>query len=317
MSYWQQHITRISVAMRSPLTGQECFALIPPEVYKKPLFGFKQRVKNFVRRITGSSRFIPDLYYDEVSDFGFFPRPDEDFLGLYYAQLGKVLANDRTNRLEFAQSASIAKSAVQMIHWIEEKTSVISADNSAADFGSGSGWMALSMAKRIQNVVATDFSYDAIPLISELNNQIKLEALEEFWGSDREFDLISSVDVFEHLTDPVETLKRLYKKTRTGGHVFISVPNFNSYFSRVCLGTHPYFAYPAHLNYFTQKSLMQLCKAAGYAPVSCEIKTLPWEFEYVSHAFPRKVHDISGWRLMDLMSEQEYGERLFCLAVKS
>lgn len=303
--------------MRSPLTGQECFASIPQEVYKKPLFGFKQRLKNFVKRITDSSRLIPDLYYDEASDFGFFPRPDEAFLGQYYAQLGNVLANDRRNRFEFAQSASIANSAGQMIHWIEEKTAVIPAGNSAVDFGSGSGWMALSLAMRIQNVVATDFSYEAISHISELNNKIRLAALEEFWSSDQEFDLISSVDVFEHLIDPVETLKRLYKKTKTGGHVFISVPNFNSYFSRVCLGIHPYFAYPAHLNYFTQKSLTQLCKAAGYALVSCEVRTLPWEFEYISHAFPRKVHDISGWRLMDLMSEQEYGERLFCLAVKN
>ena len=317
MSYWQQHITRTSVVVRSPLTGKECFALIPPEVYKKPLFGFKQRVRNFVRRITGSSRLIPDFHYDEESDFGFFPRPDEDFLGQYYAQLGNAQANDRRNRIEFARSASMAKSAEQMIDWIEEKTSVIPADNSAADFGSGSGWMALSLVKHIQNVVATDFSYEAISHIRELNNMIRLETLEGFWGSDQEFDLISSVDVFEHLTDPVETLKRLYKKTRTGGHVFISVPNFNSYFSRVCLGIHPYFAYPAHLNYFTQKSLMQLCKEAGYALVSCEIRTLPWEFDYISHAFPRKVHDISGWRLMDLMSEQEYGERLFCLAIKN
>lgn len=210
----------------------------------------------------------------------------------------------------------MARSAEQMIGWMEGKTSASRGDISAADFGSGSGWMALALARRVKNVVATDFSHEAIAHISELDSRITLQSLEEFWGSGQVFDLVSSVDVFEHLADPVETLKRLYGKIRAGGHIFISVPNLNSYFSRVCLGLHPYFAYPAHLNYFTRKSLVQLCESGGFAPVSCEITTLPWEFEYISHTYPRKVHDISGWRLADMMSEHEYGERLFCLAAK-
>lgn len=79
---------------------------------------------------------------------------------------------------------------------------------------------------------------------------------------DGHFDLISMFHVLEHLNDPLHTLKQLRQKTGPVGHLLIEVPNA----TRFCSPRYMFFK--AHTLYFTQSSLHQTLRAAGWHVVA-------------------------------------------------
>ena len=177
--------------------------------------------------------------------------------------------------------------------------------------------MALALSRRnFQKVIATDFSTASMKHLREIDEEIYLCSEREFLEDSNYFDLLCSVDVFEHLSDPVGVLRNISSKAKSGGMVFISLPNLDSVFSKVHLGNHPYFAFPAHLNYFTKRSLQALVKIVGLELIRVQATTLPWEFEYIAKKFPMEQLNITGRSLWDLMYDDIQGERLFLLARK-
>ena len=73
--------------------------------------------------------------------------------------------------------------------------------------------------------------------------------------------LISMFHVFEHLVDPIQTLKLLAQYLHPSGHLFIEVPDA----TRLC-APHTMF-FKAHTLYFTKQSLAQVFAAAGLSIV--------------------------------------------------
>jgi len=83
--------------------------------------------------------------------------------------------------------------------------------------------------------------------------QAQLEAIDA--GS---LDLVTLFHVFEHLTDPVDALRRIASRLKQGGVLYIEVPNA----TRPCSPHYMFFR--AHTLYFTGTSLRQTLHAAGF-----------------------------------------------------
>jgi 2-polyprenyl-3-methyl-5-hydroxy-6-metoxy-1,4-benzoquinol methylase len=78
------------------------------------------------------------------------------------------------------------------------------------------------------------------------------------------YDLITMLDLLEHLSHPLETLKMAYRLLKKGGHIFASTPDFHS-LSRIFLGKSWAVLSPSeHLFYFTSRSLYYLFKFSGF-----------------------------------------------------
>jgi hypothetical protein len=153
--------------------------------------------------------------------------------------------------------------------------------------------------------------------LKEHSKNIRVLTLDEFFSSAKlKYDFLACTDTFEHLNDPLSALKKLHGKANDGASVFLSVPNFDSYFSRIYFGIHPYYAFPAHLNYFTGPSLKALAELAGFKVIKQSVVTLPWEVEYISKPYNKKLAPISGWPLGDILNNGKDGERLFILLKK-
>ena len=301
----------------NPITGKYVFSIIDPAILKPRGHGLVSKIKGLIKKCFGLGISVPDLYYDDEIDFGFFPRPTDQFINNFYRQQGEADAETVGGRIALATSPAMRLTARTIIDWVLASADGNSSFSYPVDFGSGSGWMALEMHdKFLGKVVATDFSLDAMLHINELNPAITVRTLEDFYESDEKFDFLSSVDVFEHLADPLAVLKKLYNKADEGALVFISVPNFGSYFSKIHLGSHPYFAYPAHLNYYTETSLSKIATVAGFDIVNTLVTTLPWEHEYISRSYSKDIENNTGWPLWDLLMDGRLGERLFLLARK-
>ena len=104
------------------------------------------------------------------------------------------------------------------------------------------------------------------------DNNLALSSLDNFFQLKNKFDFLTCIDTLDNLNNPLEMMKRIYEEDERDAVIFILMPNFDSCFSRINLGIHPYYAYPQHLNYNILYSLKYLVEAAGFHTVKVTTK---------------------------------------------
>ncbi|MDA8244174.1 MAG: class I SAM-dependent methyltransferase [Elusimicrobia bacterium] len=80
---------------------------------------------------------------------------------------------------------------------------------------------------------------------------------------DGSFDLVLMSQFLEHVPDPLEHLGRAYDLLKTGGVLYISVPNFGSPRARALKQDWPELRPGEHLFFYTRRSLGFIVKRAG------------------------------------------------------
>ena len=147
------------------------------------------------------------------------------------------------------------------------------------DFGMGwARWMLLVKGFGV-NSYGTELSTERIQYAKE--NGIKVVNWEEI--PNYQFDFINTDQVFEHILNPLETLKHLRKAFKQNGLLKISVPNGNNIKKRLKImdwnapkgnkkSLNPV-APLEHINCYNTKSLINMAQNAGLRLVSIPIIT--------------------------------------------
>jgi 2-polyprenyl-3-methyl-5-hydroxy-6-metoxy-1,4-benzoquinol methylase len=97
------------------------------------------------------------------------------------------------------------------------------------DVGCGRGEVVLAAGERGWDAEGCDLSETFVRYACEVNG-VKAHAakLEEIGYPDASFDVVTLVEVIEHLYNPSDTVKELSRVIRPGGLVYISTPNEES-----------------------------------------------------------------------------------------
>jgi len=299
---------KVRKSVLNPISGSEVDECINVKIF------FKLRIKNIIKRIIKKGVRTPDLYYDEEMHFAFFPRQDDEWLNEFYVKQGKFFSENSSEMLNVFNSPAKAHIAEIMLDFAEIKDGI----DVCVDYGAGSGWLSKAMTKRTNaSVKALDVSIDSMSHLRGLTDAILPLRVNDYFAPEQpRFDFLGCMDTFEHLNDPLSALKQIYEKANKGASVFLSVPNFDSYFSRIHLGCHPYYVFPQHLNYFTSKALAYLSELAGFKVRKQAVVTLPTEIEYVSRSYTKQMAPVGGAPLWDILNNGIDGERLFILLEK-
>lgn len=88
--------------------------------------------------------------------------------------------------------------------------------------------------------------------------------------SDNYFQLIILWHVFEHLPEPVTTLRQLTRLLASGDVICISVPNASSLQARLNLVTWFHLDVPRHLFHFSREGLLDLLQREGYEIINVQ-----------------------------------------------
>ncbi|MBC3931961.1 bifunctional 2-polyprenyl-6-hydroxyphenol methylase/3-demethylubiquinol 3-O-methyltransferase UbiG [Undibacterium curvum] len=173
------------------------------------------------------------------------------------------------------------------LEWINQRIPL--AGKNVIDVGCGGGILAESMAKKGATVTGIDLSEKALnvadlhSLESGVQVRYKMIAAEEMAEAETgQFDVVTCMEMLEHVPDPASIIRACTKLVKPGGHVFFSTLNRNpkSYLFAIIgaeyvlqmlpKGTHDYakFITPAELSQDIRNAGLELkmMKGLGYNP---------------------------------------------------
>lgn len=175
------------------------------------------------------------------------------------------------------------------LEWINARAPL--AGKTVLDIGCGGGILAESMAKKGANVTGIDLSEKALKIADlhslESGVQVRYELISAEDMAAREpgsFDVVTCMEMLEHVPDPAAVVAACARLVKPGGHVFFSTINRNpkaylfavigaEYLLRLLpKGTHDYakFITPAELAGFARNAGLQVdgLKGMTYNPLT-------------------------------------------------
>jgi SAM-dependent methyltransferase len=131
------------------------------------------------------------------------------------------------------------------------------------DIGCGVGTLLRAAAHEGWRAVGTEMSPRLVDDLAGQGLDVRLGATSELDLADSSFDVVSLVEVVEHLSDPAEVLDDAARLVRPGGAVYITTPHGRGLASRL-LGTGwSAVAPPEHLQLFSVRGLSNALERSG------------------------------------------------------
>jgi SAM-dependent methyltransferase len=143
--------------------------------------------------------------------------------------------------------------------WASER---LTKSDDVLDAGCGVGYGSALLAERASSVYAIDISEDAIAYANKYWAKPNIShAVEDLCffavASSRRYDAIVAFEVVEHLIEPRLFLMRAFDALKSGGRIFVSVPNEKVIPHTVSLN-------PFHLKHYTAKEIRDLMLECGF-----------------------------------------------------
>jgi 2-polyprenyl-3-methyl-5-hydroxy-6-metoxy-1,4-benzoquinol methylase len=162
--------------------------------------------------------------------------------------------------------------------WLEAAESQVGRGD-LLEVGAGRGGFVRAAMARGWTVHATEVSESALDDLRAAGATVFFGDVGEARYPDDRFELVVSLEVLEHLSDPMTHLRELHRVTRPGGLLLLTTPNFCGA-SRRLLGTRWRVIAAEHVVYFSPLTLSGALRLAGYRHVRVVTRSL----------------DISTWR---------------------
>ncbi|MBD3287520.1 methyltransferase domain-containing protein [candidate division KSB1 bacterium] len=145
------------------------------------------------------------------------------------------------------------------------------------DIGCGKGYMDYLLAQEKYTITAVDISEDSLKSFSEIAKKYSITQIcADFFTLDlKNFDLVLSQEMIEHIEDYQAALDKLYTFVRSGGYGLFSVPYKENLQAKMInypeTGKHVH--RNGHLHSFTRNKFVDSIKQAGFKIVRVELIT--------------------------------------------
>jgi 2-polyprenyl-3-methyl-5-hydroxy-6-metoxy-1,4-benzoquinol methylase len=148
------------------------------------------------------------------------------------------------------------------------------------DVGCGLGDL-LVVGRRLGWIVdGLDTGAEAVAIVSRRTATVHHQRLEDCTLPQGEFDLVTCLDVFEHLRDPQQALRTMHGLVKPGGGLLLTTVNVRSSAARL-LGPQWWHYHRDHLWYFHPAALHRLARNAGWNVLKCGTPWKTFQLDYV------------------------------------
>jgi len=143
-------------------------------------------------------------------------------------------------------------------------------NNKILDIGCFNGVFLKGATNFNWEIYGTELSVDAVELAKKNTNggDIRVGQLEDISFPKDFFDVVTLLDVLEHLANPKKTLQEIHRILRPGGLLYFDTPNFNS-LERYVMDKNLHTIFPWHFYYFTSHTISKILMETGYNDAVC------------------------------------------------
>ncbi|MDR0570077.1 MAG: methyltransferase domain-containing protein [Clostridiales Family XIII bacterium] len=141
------------------------------------------------------------------------------------------------------------------------------------DIGTGYGWLVEFLRDKGHAADGVELSDEKRELCKrrsgiDLFSWNFLDDTSEISGREEYYDVICLMQLLEHISAPIEFIRRAGRLLKAGGMIYVDVPNYDDYL-KTCLREYESFSYSRqHLSYFTGQMLAECMRRAGYKEIS-------------------------------------------------
>jgi SAM-dependent methyltransferase len=198
--------------------------------------------------------------------------------------------------------------APQMRWILQQAMQKVPNASSLLDIGAGAGLLVAEASRRGLLAIGVEPSRSLVDSARQVNGVDLIQGLfphPQLAG--RKFDVISLVDVIEHVTDPVQMLRECAAALSADGVLIVVTPDVGSLAAQV-MGTRWWHFRLAHVGYFNKTSIGRAADEAGLFAIGVCRATRFFRVGYVVERLSRYVP--VGW-LNRLARRREVVRRLF------
>jgi len=191
-------------------------------------------------------------------------RNDSDFYtNNYWNTVGPNLKEKICYRQIFDSYVGYQKNRISTLK------NYVNADLSLVEVGCSTGHFLFNIKDFFKEVVGIDYDPQALNFCAQVNNCRTYAggvdgALQNLRGE--KFDIVCCFQVLEHVSDLTSFLHRLKSLCKSGGLIYIEVPNLYDPLKALynVPGYIPFYYHEDHLHYFSKKSLGVLLDQLGF-----------------------------------------------------
>ena len=241
--------------------------------------------------------------------FLFIANPSTDYGSIYDAAYYEGRGADPM--VDYAFELEAPDLTVRRYEWAGLRRLVTGlADNGAAplkwlDYGCGAGGFVRHLGKSGIDASGTDIGGYSDKVIAA---GIPFIAESDLFAHNGTFDVVTLIEVIEHVADPVTVLKAANCLLRPGGIVFLTTGNSESH--RAAIERWSYIIPDIHISLFNPKSMQAALSAAGF---STHTDRAGWadiiKFKVLKNLGARKtslLYDVLPWSLIAAIVDRKY-----------
>jgi SAM-dependent methyltransferase len=167
------------------------------------------------------------------------------------------------------------------------------------DFGCGWGFFLQAAAERGWEPFGLEpLPAHAVYARATSGAQVVTDVLRDDTFAPGSFEAVTAFQVFEHLLNPLDDLKRLCSFAKRGALFLIEVPNIDTFAFRALGSRHRHFN-PDHVNFFSPRTLSALMQRAGLQVLEVYFPTRSLTFGHLASYWSGRVLPTAAARQVD------------------
>lgn len=180
--------------------------------------------------------------------------------------LGQTL-DFKPNIGEYHRDETYIKERKQFENIFSKRVEIISkfkTSGNVLEIGSSTGVLLEMLKKKGWNVLGIEPSKASAEFAKEQEIETLNTTFEKAKLKSASYDLVIMNHVLEHMDDPTMILRKIRMALKNEGYLFIDIPNFSSFSSKIFKGRWKYLLTGEHKWHFTEKSLKLLLEKSGF-----------------------------------------------------
>lgn len=203
------------------------------------------------------------------------PRPTLNELSKYYQSSEYISHTDRANSLFHIIYKLVRNYTLRQKSRLV--TSISNGQGKILDYGCGTGDFLKAMLKQGWEGHGYEPDVKAASIANAKTGESIISTIDKI---DNNYDVITAWHVIEHVSELLDTMRKLKKALKAEGHLIIAVPNYQSYDAQYYREYWAAYDVPRHLYHFDRTSMKELARLLKLKLVD----TIPMKFDsyYVS-----------------------------------